>query len=681
MTTITYNTNGELSFNGTNFYQDSGGSLGIGPITVCNDSDSIITITLSFTGNITNRNNYIIVGSDNIIFDGDNSIINISTDDSIIINRYRGLFQDNTIYSNIIIQNIKIHTTSLLYNLNGTTGSGWFVGSGFHNCTAINCSSDGRIVVAGGGIFGSGCTNCIAINCHSSGYNSGGGIFGHRSENCTANNCYSSGPIMNLAGGIFGQQCNYNSLNNICTANNCYSTGQMYLNSGGIFGSNCNFESTNCQCIANSCYSLGNMHDFSGGIFGIGANSTSINCTATANFCYYNGDMTIGSRNGGIFSYNANVNSTSSICTANNCFNMSNIGSLNNYNSGGIFGSNCNENAVYSQCIVQNSFSIGNIYGDDTGTNGGIFGNYASSSCTATNCYSIGNVGQGCGGIFDSWCYGTSPTNMTATNCYSIGSISNNGGGIFGSFSNQCSAISCYSIGSIDINAGGIIGGNSQNCVASYCYNIGEITDSGGSIFGSNATQAYCANCYVPSGTYNNIVGLVSDVTIINCIAENGQNWNDSNANNTIGIDNSYWLSISPNTPFLLSSFSTNQMISPAKKIMYVYNPILNILKSNNTKFHTEPNGREFLYKVESYFYEPLLKKNAVLTLDPINLKDINCPSLIALEDTLQNMHFGVISTTFNKGYVMEAFQGTFYKLIIDGSERLFLIKKMSLYD
>jgi len=105
------------------------------------------------------------------------------------------------------------------------------------------------------------------------------------------------------------------------------------------------------------------------------------------------------------------------------------------------------------------------------------------------------------------------------------------------------------------------------------------------------------------------------------------------------------------------------------------------ILKNNNTKFHTEPNGREFLYKVESYFYEPLLKKNAVLTLDPINLKDINCPSLIALEDTLQNMHFGVISTTFNKGYVMEAFQGTFYKLIIDGSERLFLIKKMSLYD
>lgn len=89
----------------------------------------------------------------------------------------------------------------------------------------------------------------------------------------------------------------------------------------------------------------------------------------------------------------------------------------------------------------------------------------------------------------------------------------------------------------------------------------------------------------------------------------------------------------------------------------------------------------DHIYKVDSYSYEPLIKKNAVLTLDPINLREINCPAFAALQDSLRNMHFGMLNLTINKGYVMEAYQGHFYKIIVNDEYRVFLIKSISFYD
>lgn len=92
-------------------------------------------------------------------------------------------------------------------------------------------------------------------------------------------------------------------------------------------------------------------------------------------------------------------------------------------------------------------------------------------------------------------------------------------------------------------------------------------------------------------------------------------------------------------------------------------------------------NCEEIDYRVETYFYEPLFKKNSNLTLERVNLKDINCPSFIALKDTLGNMHLGILTLTLNKKYIMEAFQGNFYRLVPDDKDTVFLIKNISLYE
>ena len=99
----------------------------------------------------------------------------------------------------------------------------------------------------------------------------------------------------------------------------------------------------------------------------------------------------------------------------------------------------------------------------------------------------------------------------------------------------------------------------------------------------------------------------------------------------------------------------------------------------NDKSLHTV--GEEILFKIDTYFYEPLFKKNATLTLAVININDINCPSFIALKDTLGNMHFGILTLTINKRYVMEAFQGNFYKLVPEELDTIFLIKNISLYE
>lgn len=102
------------------------------------------------------------------------------------------------------------------------------------------------------------------------------------------------------------------------------------------------------------------------------------------------------------------------------------------------------------------------------------------------------------------------------------------------------------------------------------------------------------------------------------------------------------------------------------------------VLKKNNQTDHSSP--AEFLYTIESYFFEPLIKKNSTLTLQSILLKDINCPAFVAMKDSSSNMHFGIISITMDKGYLLECFQGSFYKIIVTESDTLFLIKHASLY-
>lgn len=94
----------------------------------------------------------------------------------------------------------------------------------------------------------------------------------------------------------------------------------------------------------------------------------------------------------------------------------------------------------------------------------------------------------------------------------------------------------------------------------------------------------------------------------------------------------------------------------------------------------TDPE--EFIYRINSYTYEPLLKKNSSLLLFPVDVKDLDCPSFVGLKDALGTMHFGILSLTLTKDYILEAYsQRSFYKLIVKEDNHVFLIKKAALYN
>ena len=105
------------------------------------------------------------------------------------------------------------------------------------------------------------------------------------------------------------------------------------------------------------------------------------------------------------------------------------------------------------------------------------------------------------------------------------------------------------------------------------------------------------------------------------------------------------------------------------------------LLKKEHEGAHTHNNthANEWIYHVNSFCYEPLIKKDAKLTLEPIALHNINCPSFVALKDAQQMMHFGIILLTHNKQHVLQAYQGTFYTIVLHENDALFLIKKAEL--
>ena len=86
----------------------------------------------------------------------------------------------------------------------------------------------------------------------------------------------------------------------------------------------------------------------------------------------------------------------------------------------------------------------------------------------------------------------------------------------------------------------------------------------------------------------------------------------------------------------------------------------------------------DFVYTIKSYAYEPLLRKNTEMTLQKAVLTDINCPAMVAIKEASGDMHFGLLSLTTNKHYVLEAFQGHFYKILVTQLHDVFLINNMT---
>ncbi len=386
--------------------------IGIGePCTITNTDISLnqyLTIKLYTNLTFRNSNQYFIMGSEYIIFDGDNKKITI---DNVL--NYPGLIQNGTFsnngYSNVTIKNLGIETS-------GTS--------------TLSSSSSGWVTQF---YFSKGAINNIIDNCYSTGeisdYRSGGisgastGVGGH----CTISNCYSTGIISgNEASGICSSGAGQNSGN--CIITNCYSTGNITgSQASGIIGS---FAAQNGNCNVSYCYSTGEISgNSSGGICSTGAGFLNGNCNISN--CYSTGEIS-GSSSGGICGYYTGNNN--GICTITNCFS---IGEISGLYTGGICGEYTGgENG---SCIITNSYSLGNISGNSTG---GISGRYTaaldSSSCIITNCYSLGNIiGTNSGGICGEYAGGDPfygpPVygSCIVSNCYSFGSFSSSNG-IFG---------------------------------------------------------------------------------------------------------------------------------------------------------------------------------------------------------------------------------------------------------
>ena len=84
-------------------------------------------------------------------------------------------------------------------------------------------------------------------------------------------------------------------------------------------------------------------------------------------------------------------------------------------------------------------------------------------------------------------------------------------------------------------------------------------------------------------------------------------------------------------------------------------------------------------YRIDSFCYEPLWKKNTELVLEPVRLNDINAPSLGAIRDQYQAMHFGILNQTWNKTFYLNAYQGSYYHIALDDQVEVFLIKSVTM--
>ena len=217
---------------------------------------------------------------------------------------------------------------------------------------------------------------------------------------------------------------------------------------------------------------------------------------------------------------------------------------------GGIFGANSTGVAISCQNTGSIALAGGGIFGRDSagtavgctnsgqlGNAGGIFG--AASSGTAINCSNSGTFGGGgAGGIFNG-----NSTGM-ARNCFNTAPLFSNCGGIFGSNSTGTAA-NCYNSGDFGYLvelAGGIFGWESAG-TAIHCYNVGDISGNVNSHIGvTNAT-------FGPT----QITGEITSIS-----SGGSTEWSDVSAHQYLADMATVWVTVTPNTPFILSPFYTS---------------------------------------------------------------------------------------------------------------------------
>ena len=553
------------------------------PIQINNTASSIINVTLTtdITFNASSgasplgpgANGYFIMGSSNIIFEGNNKKVTINN-----ITFYLGIIQNGTFtndgFSNITIQNLGVESAGTVTFVNNNAGwitQGYFSKSAINNLIK-NCYSTGDIN-RNAAIIGYG-----GISAGSTAYNNG---------SCTITNCYSTGNInAPSSGGICGSRAGENGGN--VTIINCYSTGLIRgTNSGGICGSSAGTDKGNVTI--KNCYTIGKIiGEGAGGICGLYAGREYGNLTIIN--CYTSGHITA-ERSGGICGQSAGFRGSN--LTITNCYTT---GDITAERSGGISGQGAgldNRNVTITNCystgdITESAKQAGGICGTQGGQENG--------NVTITNCYTTGDISaESSGGICGSFA-GLDNGNVTITNCYSTGNIFGEGAsGICGTQAGQengtVNITSCYSTGDIiGQDAGGICGSFAGGdpdvplgtCTVINCFSSGYGSGSNG-IFGANqqitATQTFSYSAYgswsdsIARKTLQNIVPLPNSPV--------GTVWADSNSNkvNVPYIFASFGSSPYTNPSAILKTGETSQTANVTTGVIY---SIIAIAKGNN---------------------------------------------------------------------------------------------------
>ncbi len=89
-------------------------------------------------------------------------------------------------------------------------------------------------------------------------------------------------------------------------------------------------------------------------------------------------------------------------------------------------------------------------------------------------------------------------------------------------------------------------------------------------------------------------------------------------------------------------------------------------------------SSSDLVYHVTSFCYEPIWKKNTKFWLEPVQLDDLNSPSFAIARDQHEIMHIGVTMLSSNNVHILNAYKGSFYKIVLNDSYDLFLIKKLN---
>jgi hypothetical protein len=488
------------------------------PVTITNTAASpgpSTILRVVFTQNLTMSSNtdgilgYFIAGSTYITLDGSGNTIII---DNIAL--YPGFIQNGTqtesAYANIVVQNIN---TGSVGSVSLEDYSGWicqdYFGKGVSGTSVINCENTLPIAsFRGGGIIGP-----------YYGYGSG--------SLASITNCTNTGTITGSgAGGVVGYICGAEG--GLITITGCTNTGLIIGDdAGGIAGTNL-VQGANSSATITNCENTGAITGSnSGGIIGsyggvLGTNSLVIltNCTNTG--------VISGNSAGGIAGGNLAGNG---IATITNC---TNTGNINGTDSGGIIGSEpCNNNGVVT---ITKCFSTGLINGISSG---GITGNRfafnTDKTCVISQCYSTGDIsGELAGGITGS----------------DVG-LNNNDA----SYNPVADIVNCYSLGAISTTCGGICGGwnivpynNKPTIQITNSYSYGTLVDANSGLVAVSLTSTQInlttLNTYVAAGTWSDATANASGALL-------GYP-TDVNTNNP----GSTWASISPDTPYVLSSYN-----------------------------------------------------------------------------------------------------------------------------